>query len=579
VGVGREMTNTLRGFAVCVLLISACESASMRSMTHVESIMAGVRSPHFAPHQHAPPVLKVHKPELRSKAPQPEDDREMEESVSEVSSSDELNIHLAAVERHLESIRNLVKVQGTDTVKRSNSWESALGKVRELPKLFDLNSQASIGQVKSANEANMCSECSSHSGSGRMVHQMGGTPDEVLCENICSAAFKGDLDALKRMITSKQQVNAADYFNRSALQLASAEGHVAIVEFLLAMGANVNACDKWGSSALMDAIRGDQPQIQDLLTKAGASPATETAPECEADSTVTPLLKRSRDERWGVDRADVKMGRVLGEGDQGLVFKAAWRGMPVVCKVLKDHEDAVKDLEFQNEIAVLSRLRHPNLVLFLGACLDWEPKFILTEYLPGGTLEDVFQRRKEENGGKTWKPSVRQVLHWATDLARALCFLHKQSPAVLHRDLKPGNLLLTEDNHVKLSDFGLSKCIEENNGDYKMTGETGTLRYMAPEVVRHEDYDEKVDVYSFGFVLWYMCTGELPLDGHTQEELLNAAAAKEDLRPDLTRIKFEPLRDLMRWCWTGDAKRRPTADDILMELDFMAPPCDADTAA
>jgi len=553
-------------------ILSFCDSTSLHSAGHVDKMLSGLRNSHLT--SSASP-FKIQRRSLRRNVAAKYD---VDMSVSEGSSSEqeELNMHLAAVEKHLESIRTLVKSAGQENIQRSGSWASALDKVRSLPRLFDLNSQASQQQCKSVNQENMCSEVSSHSGSGsgRKLQQMGGTPEEILTENICSAAFKGDLEALKNMITTPAAVNVADYFNRSALQLAAAEGHVTVVEFLLSQGANVHATDKWGSSAVMDAIRGDHTRVQDLLVAAGASDNG-----AREESATLPLLKRAREERWGIDRKDVKMGRMLGEGDQGLVFKAAWRGMPVVCKVLKNHEDAVKDLEFQNEIAVLSRLRHPNLVLFLGACLDWEPKFILTEYLAGGSLEDVF-RGKSEELGEPWRPSVRQVLAWATDLARALCFLHKQSPAVIHRDLKPGNLLLSEDRRLKLSDFGLSKCLEKRTaGDYKMTGETGTLRYMAPEVVRHEHYDEKVDVYSFGLVLWYMCTGELPLDGRTQDELLQAAAARHDLRPDLTRIKFEPLRDLMRWCWAGEAKRRPTADDILMELDYMSAPAGSESAA
>ena len=83
----------------------------------------------------------------------------------------------------------------------------------------------------------------------------------------------------------------------------------------------------------------------------------------------------------------------------------------------------------------------------------------------------------------------------------AIAFLHGCRPPVIHRDIKPGNLLLTAEGHLKVSDFGLSKIFEGAQlGAYQMTGVTGTLRYMAPEVMRSEDYTEKVDVYSFSFV-------------------------------------------------------------------------------
>ena len=88
----------------------------------------------------------------------------------------------------------------------------------------------------------------------------------------------------------------------------------------------------------------------------------------------------------------------------------------------------------------------------------------------------------------------------------AIAFLHGCRPPVIHRDIKPGNLLLTAEGHLKVSDFGLSKIFEGAQlGAYQMTGVTGTLRYMAPEVMRSEDYTEKVDVYSFSFVSCVSC--------------------------------------------------------------------------
>jgi serine/threonine protein kinase len=84
---------------------------------------------------------------------------------------------------------------------------------------------------------------------------------------------------------------------------------------------------------------------------------------------------------------------------------------------------------------------------------------------------------------------------------------------VIHRDLKPGNVLISAENHVKLGDFGLGKTFNRNQvltGHWKMTGNTGTIRYMAPEVKRFLPYDERVDIYSFGLLTWYMATAKLP---------------------------------------------------------------------
>ena len=278
------------------------------------------------------------------------------------------------------------------------------------------------------------------------------------------------------------------------------------------------------------------------------------------------LEMRGLREHWLVRREQVKIVEKLGEGQEGNVFRARYRGMSVVAKILKNQQ------AFAHEVAVLSQLRHPNLVQFLGACLDHGsgPQFILTEYCQGGSLEDLFASRQG-----SWDASVATVHKWAQELALALCCLHEQSPTMIHRDLKPSNLLLTADGRLKLADFGLAKYKSGDGGGmsaqpYRMTGFTGTLRYMAPEVVRcEESYDEKVDIYSFGLVLWGMCTGELPLQDKTRDEFIQAAALSQDWQPDVDRIAFAPLKDLMEMCWDKVPGQRPTAEAVLTLLQQM----------
>ena len=107
--------------------------------------------------------------------------------------------------------------------------------------------------------------------------------------------------------------------------------------------------------------------------------------------------------------------------------------------------------------------------------------------------------------------AVQLVRSWAIELAQALAFLHQCKPPIIHRDLKPENILLADNGSIKLADFGLSKiCQNKGRGQYQMTGKTGTLQYMAPEVMRSEQYDSSVDLYSFALVLWFMIHGETP---------------------------------------------------------------------
>ena len=132
-------------------------------------------------------------------------------------------------------------------------------------------------------------------------------------------------------------------------------------------------------------------------------------------------------------------------------------------------------------------------------------------------------------------------------MAQALAFLHQCKPPIIHRDLKPDNILIADNGSFKLADFGLSKmCLSEGRGQYQMTGETGTLQYMAPEVMRSEHYDKSVDIYSFALVLWFLIHGENPLHDTTPKELFQAAGKHLALRPPVDRVTFAPLVPLMQ---------------------------------
>mmetsp|Transcript_19571 Transcript_19571/g.44775 ORF Transcript_19571/g.44775 Transcript_19571/m.44775 type:complete len:416 (+) Transcript_19571:120-1367(+) len=292
-----------------------------------------------------------------------------------------------------------------------------------------------------------------------------------------------------------------------------------------------------------------------------------------------PIHVRSRAEQWELPRSEIQLNAKLGEGDGGVIYYAHWRGLDVVAKMLKtegDHgsaiDGAVARADLINEISVLSRLRHPNLVMFLGACTVKEPLIILNEYLSGGNLEDYLASKRKERGGKPWQPPPKQVLRWSMELARALCFLHNCNPVVIHRDLKPANLLLNEDCHLKVGDFGLSKLkdLQKVAGTYRMTGKTGSMRYMAPEVfLDNPQYDEKVDIYSCGFIMWYITLGERPFD-KVPAQVVAEKASKNDLRPNLEpiiQVAGNEFASLIEQSWHKEPNLRPSASDMVDRLE------------
>jgi serine/threonine protein kinase len=166
--------------------------------------------------------------------------------------------------------------------------------------------------------------------------------------------------------------------------------------------------------------------------------------------------------------------------------------------------------EFQREVTTLYKVRHPNLVLFVGACADKGHIMILTEFCSGGSLFSLLHEKRSIN------LSLKQKHRMALDIAKGMNYLHTQDPPILHRDLKSLNLLVYEQVRnnsdfiqIKITDFGLSRHNDDLSTS-RMTGLAGTFHWMAPEVLKSDEYTHKADVYSYGIVLWEVIMREPP---------------------------------------------------------------------
>ena len=235
--------------------------------------------------------------------------------------------------------------------------------------------------------------------------------------------------------------------------------------------------------------------------------------------------------------------------------------------------------EFDMEHGLLARLDHPRIVKILGAG-DIPRKFLVLEYLEGGTLQDKFDRTKKANKKSILRPfrpkvatfTFPEVLQRARELAGVMKFLHEEVHAdacFIHRDLKPDNIAFLGDGRLILFDFGLMTVVQRRTDPeetYDMTGGTGSLRYMAPEVVLNKPYNEKVDVYSFAVIVWQMGTDETPYLGCTKAEYL-AWVCKEGERPEFKKSWPPEFNELLSICWHHDFVERPTFSYIMEELD------------
>ncbi|KAJ8467083.1 hypothetical protein OPV22_029635 [Ensete ventricosum] len=198
----------------------------------------------------------------------------------------------------------------------------------------------------------------------------------------------------------------------------------------------------------------------------------------------------------------------IGEGGYGPVYRACLDHTPVAIKVLRP-DAAQGRKQFQQEVEVLSSIRHPNMVLLLGACPEYG--CLVYEYMDSGSLEDRLFRR-----GNT--PSIPWSVRFkiAAEIATGLLFLHQAKPEPLvHRDLKPGNILLDRNYVSKISDVGLARLVPPSVANqvtqYRMTSTAGTFCYIDPEYQQTGMLGTKSDIYSFGIMLLQIITAKPPM--------------------------------------------------------------------
>ncbi|XP_018730421.2 G-type lectin S-receptor-like serine/threonine-protein kinase At1g61500 isoform X2 [Eucalyptus grandis] len=206
--------------------------------------------------------------------------------------------------------------------------------------------------------------------------------------------------------------------------------------------------------------------------------------------------------RLATDNFNVK--NKLGQGGFGPVYKGKLNdGMEIAAKRLSS-SSGQGIAEFKNEILLISKLQHRNLVRLLGCCIEGEEKILVYEYLPNKSL-DTFLFDSKEKAKLSW--SVR--FHIIQGVARGLLYLHHDSCLrVIHRDLKVSNILLDEKMNPKISDFGLSRIFEGTQVLVNTHKVVGTLGYMSPEYAMGGIFSEKSDVYSFGVLLLEIISGK-----------------------------------------------------------------------
>ncbi|KAB1203324.1 Serine/threonine-protein kinase HT1 [Morella rubra] len=311
--------------------------------------------------------------------------------------------------------------------------------------------------------------------------------------------------------------------------------------------------------------------------------------DIQLDKHLSRVWSRDREvqtsrEDWEIDLAKLDLRNVIAHGTYGTVYRGVYDGQDVAVKILDWGEDGIATAaetaalrsSFRQEVAVWHKLDHPNVTKFIGASmgtfnlkmpskdgtsegqnsLPSKACCVVVEYLPGGTLKNFLIRNVRK------KLAFKVVIQIALDLSRGLSYLH--SKKIVHRDVKTENMLLDARRTLKIADFGVARVEAQNPRD--MTGETGTLGYMAPEVLDGKPYNRKCDVYSFGICLWEIYCCDMPYPNLSFAEV-SSAVVRQNLRPEIPRCCPSSLASIMRKCWDVHPEKRPDMDEVVRLLE------------
>ncbi|TYH47900.1 hypothetical protein ES332_D10G030800v1 [Gossypium tomentosum] len=263
-----------------------------------------------------------------------------------------------------------------------------------------------------------------------------------------------------------------------------------------------------------------------------------------------------------VDLSQLFLGLRFAHGAHSRLYHGIYKEEAVAVKIIRVLDDADNgdlavrlEKQFNREVTLLSRLYHRNIIKFVAACRKPPVYCVITEYLSEGSLRAYLHKLDHKS------LPLQKIIAIALEVARGMEYIHSQG--VIHRDLKPENILIDEEFHLKIADFGIA-C-EEAHCDL-LADDPGTYRWMAPEMIKRKPYGRKVDVYSFGLILWEMVAGTIPYEDMNPIQAAFAVVNK-NLRPVVPGDCPPAMRALVEQCWSLHAEKRPEFWQIVKVLE------------
>ncbi|XP_062257283.1 proto-oncogene tyrosine-protein kinase receptor Ret [Platichthys flesus] len=307
------------------------------------------------------------------------------------------------------------------------------------------------------------------------------------------------------------------------------------------------------------------------------------------DSIETDTFKIPEDPKWEFPRKNLVLGKTLGEGEFGKVVKAtAFRlkgkagYTTVAVKMLKENASHSELRDLLSEFSLLKQVNHPHVIKMYGACSQEGPLYLIVEYAKFGSLRNFLResrkvgpsymsRDNNRNSSYLENPDDRaltmgDLISFAWQISRGMQYLAEMK--VVHRDLAARNVLVAEGRKMKISDFGLSRDVYEEDSYVKRSKGRIPVKWMAIESLFDHIYTTQSDVWSFGVLLWEIVTlGGNPYPGIAPERLFNLL--KTGYRMERPENCSEEMYNLMLRCWKQEAEKRQNFSDISKELEKM----------
>ncbi|TWW55188.1 Tyrosine-protein kinase ITK/TSK [Takifugu flavidus] len=258
-------------------------------------------------------------------------------------------------------------------------------------------------------------------------------------------------------------------------------------------------------------------------------------------------------DQWELNPDELTLGQEIGSGQFGLVLEGWWKKKKVAVKMIRD--GCMSEDDLQEEARVMMKLSHHKLVQLYAVSSQRSPLCLVFEFMENGCLSDYLRARKGSLSQET-------LLNMCMDVSEGMAYL--ESSNFLHRDLAARNCLVSENNEVKVSDFGMTRFVLDDKYTSSQCSKF-PVKWSAPEVIKYCKFSSKSDIWSFGVLMWEVYSeGRLPYDNRTNTEVLEALST--GLRLLKPRLAPDTVYLLMEWCWKEKPEDRPCFAVLLHEL-------------